>query len=193
MVPPAMSSCTQLRLACRVLWPSISHSSSSWVSTDAAASQTHWSLLPTNSTAAPNSASSLAKSNSLVIKVQVTASMLPSPVPVLSSSTQSLLHWVGANVGLDEDGDTDGAAVGCDNVGPIVGLADAVGGTVGDCVGEHVAAQHDVLHTAATLDTPQKSRNSEQSEFTAPSPATPMSGYIGSPVHRQMLLGDSDG
>ena len=178
-----MSICTQLRLACRVLWPSISHSSSSWVSTDAAASQTHWSLLPTNSL----------DPKSPPIKVQVTASMLPSPVPVLSSSTQSLLHWVGANVGLDEDGDTDGAAVGCDNVGPIVGLADAVGGTVGDCVGEHVAAQHDVLHTAATLDTPQKSRNSEQSEFTAPSPATPMSGYIGSPVHRQMLLGDSDG
>jgi hypothetical protein len=104
----------------------------------------------------------------LVIKVQVTASMLPSPVPVLSSSTQSVLHWVGAKVGLDEDGDTDGPAVGCD---------------------EHVALQHVVLQTAATIGVSQALRSAEQD---AP-PSTPMSGYIGSPVHTQMLLGDSDG
>ena len=162
-----------------MLWPSISHSSSSWVSTDAAASQTHWSLLPTNSRADPKV---------LVIKVQVTASMLPSPVPVLSSSTQSVLHWVGAKVGLDEDGDTDGPAVGRDDVGPTVGLVDAVGDTVGDTVGGHVAIQHVVLQNSATRCTPQNSRNSEQEP-----PSTPMSGYIGSPVHTQMLLGDSDG
>jgi hypothetical protein len=125
----------------------------------------------------------------LVIKVQVTASMLPSPVPVLSSSTQSVLHWVGAKVGKDEDGDTDGPAVGRDDIGPIVGLVDAVGDTVGDTVGEHVALQHVVLHNSATRCTPQNSRNSEQD---AP-PSTPMSGYIGSPVHTQMPLGDSDG
>ena len=104
-----------------MLWPSISHSSSSWVSTDAAASQTHWSLLPTNSRADPKV---------LVIKVQVTASMLPSPVPVLSSSTQSVLHWVGAKVGL-----TVGAMVGR-RVGLKVVLT--AGLIVGDLVGKRV-------------------------------------------------------
>ena len=143
------------------------------------ASQTHSSLVPTNSTAV------LVKS--VRTTEQVTASMLPAPSPVLSSSTQSVLHWVGAKVGLDEVGVADGPRVGSGDVGAAVGAADMVGDPVGDCVGEHVALQHDVLQLVITFVVVPQRFSSSTSEQSV------VSGYIGSPVQMHMLLGDSDG
>ena len=108
------------------------HSVTMLFSTDAAASQTHSSALPTPSVCA-------------VIEIQASAPSVVAPCAAARSSTQSVLHLVGdkvgETVGVENEGDIVGDIDGDDEVGLSVGVSvgdDVDGDSVGDVVGTDV-------------------------------------------------------